>query len=129
MLRKVGAIVAGVLAIVVLSVVTDTLLEKMGFYPPLSQGPLKQNLLAIALFYRTVYAFLGGYITAKLAPSNPKKYVMILLVIGTILGILGVVAGWNLSEHWYPVSLVVTSALAVWFGGKVGMKVKNRFGL
>ncbi len=125
MLKSIGAVVAGVLVIVILSVATDALLEKVGFFPPPDKGLFATNLLAIALFYRTIFAFIGGYVTARLAPVNPLKHVKILLAIGTVMGILGVIGGWNLSAHWYPISLVITSGIAVWFGGKLGIKSKN----
>jgi hypothetical protein len=121
-LKSVGSVLAGVLVIVVLSVVTDLILEKVGFFPPPDQGLFDNKLLAIALFYRTVYALVGGYVTGKLAPFKPAKHVMALLIIGTIMGLLGVVVGWNLSDRWYPISLVATSAVAVWYGGKCAAK-------
>ncbi len=119
------AVVAGILTIVALSIATDALLESIGFFPSPTQGLFATHLLVIALFYRTVYAAIGGYITARLAPSKPLKHVTILLVIGMIMGTLGAVAGWSLSAHWYPISLVVTSGFAVWFGGKAGIKKKK----
>lgn len=124
-LKSIWAVFAGILVIVILSIATDTLLESVGFFPPATEGLFDNSLLAIALAYRTIYAFVGGFVTAKLAPSNPKKHVMILLIIGVVLGILGVVAGWNLSQHWYPISLVFTSAFAVWLGGKKVIKKKK----
>lgn len=123
--KSIGAVLAGVLTIVVLSILTNTILEKIGFFPPPTKGLFDQKLLLIALFYRTIFAFLGGYVTARLAPSRPIRLVIILLVIGTIMGILGVIAGWNLSQHWYPISLVFTSFVGVWIGGKSGIKRKK----
>lgn len=123
-LKSIGAVFAGIIIIVFLSVLTDIVLETIGFFPPAMAGLFDPVLLLIALAYRTLYAFFGGYITAKLAPNNPEKLVKILLVIGTVMGLLGVFAGWNLSQHWYPISLVISSGLAVWYGGKYGMKGK-----
>lgn len=122
LLKSIGAILAGVLTIVVLSILTDTVLEHIGFFPPPTKGLFDQKLLFIALFYRTIFAFLGGFVTARLAPSKPMRLVIILLVIGTVMGILGVIGGWNLSQHWYPISLVFTSFAGVLIGGKVGIK-------
>ena len=122
--KSVSSVIAGMMVIIILSVVTDMVLEKVGFFPPQSQGAYASNLLAIALFYRTLYAVAGGYVTAKLAPSKSMKHVIVLLVIGTVLGILGAVAGWNLSQHWYPIALVLTSAIGVWLGGKLEVKQK-----
>lgn len=125
MIKSILSVFAGILVVVLLSVGTDMLLEKIGLFPPQSQGQYNTNLLAIALLYRTVYAFLGGWVTAHLAPANPMKLVKIVLIIGTVMGILGVIGGWNLSAHWYPIALVITSAIAVWFGGKMGIKGKS----
>src|SRR4051812_5117479 len=91
MVRSIGSVVAGIVVIVALSVITDMILENVGLFPPPTQGLFDANLLIIALFYRTVYALLGGYVTAKLAPANPMKHVTILLIIGTVMGLLGVI--------------------------------------
>lgn len=47
------------------------------------------------------------------------KHVKILGVIGTLGGITGIFAGWNLSDHWYPIALAVTAFPLVWLGGKM----------
>lgn len=122
MVRSIGAVATGVVTIVLLSVVTDYILESIGFFPPATEGLFDTRLLLFALAYRTVYAAIGGYITARLAPTPKIKHLKILLGIGIVMGLLGVVAGWNLSGRWYPISLVVTSALAVWYGGKYGLR-------
>lgn len=121
--KSIGAVFAGILTVVVLSIVTDSILESIGLFPPPSDaGLFVPWMLALALAYRTVYAGLGGFVTAALSPHKPMRNVKILLVIGTIMGILGVFAGWNLSQHWYPIALVFTSAAAVWYGGKLKPK-------
>lgn len=122
-LKSIGSVLAGIIVIVVLSIATDALLENTGVFPSFAEQMAQGGLfitwmLALALFYRTVYAFVGGYVTAMLAPSNPKKHVLILNCIGAVMGILGVIGGWNLSAKWYPISLVITSVIAVWYGGK-----------
>lgn len=124
MIKSIWSVVAGIITIVFLSIATDAFLEAIKFFPPQNQGMYSTHLLVIALFYRTVYAFVGGFLTAKLSPKKPMKHVIILLSIGTVLGTLGVISGWNLSAHWYPILLVITSALAVWFGGKLAIKNK-----
>jgi hypothetical protein len=54
-----------------------------------------------------------------LAPSNPLKHVKILGIIGTFAGIAGVFAGWNLSDHWYPIAIAATGYLFTYIGGKI----------
>jgi len=126
LLKSIGAVLGGFFTVVILSVATDAFLEAVGFFPPATQGLFDPALLVVALAYRTLYAFAGGFVTGKLTPNKKSlKLVKILVVIGTIMGTLGVFAGWNLSQHWYPISLVVTSAFAVWLGGKLGLKSKR----
>ncbi len=122
-LKSIGAVFAGFVTVVILSVATDSALEAADIFPPISSAGLFVTwMLALALFYRTVYTVLGGYVTARLAPSNPMRHVMILGIIGTVAGTLGAIAGWNLSQHWYPIALAVLAYPSVWLGGKLKTK-------
>jgi hypothetical protein len=76
-------------------------------------------MLGLALFYRSVYTALGGYVTASLAPSRPMRHALILAVIGTIAGILGTIANWDKSVAWYPIALIIISPFCLWLGGKL----------
>src|SRR4051812_15617817 len=119
-LKSAGAVVAGFLVVVVFSILTDTVFEKLGIFPSVSADSgvyLATWMLAVALLYRTIYTILSGYVTAWLAPQNPMKHVWILAALGQLGGIMGVVAGWNLSAHWYPIALAVLAIPSVWFGG------------
>ncbi len=120
MVKSIGAVLAGFFTVAILSIATDTVLEKAGIFPPPSEAGLFVTwMLVVAFIYRSVYTVLGGYVTAKLAPGNVMKHVLALGILGTIGGILGVIAGWNLSEHWYPIALAVTGFPLVWLGGKL----------
>ncbi len=121
-LKSIGAVVAGIITIVVLSTLTDFVLEKLGVFPPPEQGLFITWMLLLAFIYRSVYAVLGGYVTAALAPANPMRHSIILGVIGTVVSIIGVFAGWDLSEHWYPIALVLTSLPCTWLGAKLKLK-------
>lgn len=122
-LKSIGAVLAGFATVAILSVVTDAVLEGLHVLPPQNRpGDYESWMLLVALLYRSVYAVVGGYVTAALAPSKPMKHVKILAILGTVGGVLGVVAGWNLSEHWYPIALAVTAYPLVWYGGKLRVK-------
>src|SRR5882757_4335898 len=116
--KSIWAVFAGILVNVILSTATDYVLELAGIFPPASGGLFITWMLALALGYRMIYAVLGGYATAWLAPQNPMKHVWILAYIGIALGCLGVVVGWNLSQHWYPIALAVTAIPCTLLGGK-----------
>ena len=118
MIKSIWAVVAGLLTVIVLSMATDKVLETSGIFPaPSDMGLYVTWMLGLALAYRTIYTVLGGYITAVLAPQNAMKHVWVLAVLGQIGGIMGVVAGWNLSSHWYPIALAVLAIPSVWLGG------------
>jgi len=118
--KSIGSVVAGFVSVVILSVVTDVVLERLGVFPSQSEpGSYPDGMLMLALFYRSVYTIAGGYVTAQLAPDRPMRYVVILGIIGVIAGTLGAIAGWNLSHHWYPIALLIFALPCTWLGGKL----------
>jgi hypothetical protein len=122
-LKSVGAVVSGFVSVAVLSVATDAALEAAGLFPSSSHPEAHTvTMLAIALAYRSVYTVLGGYITARLAPQAPEKHIVALMILGTIGGIAGIFAGWNLGNHWYPIAIAVSGPFLVWIGGTLGTK-------
>jgi hypothetical protein len=120
-LKSIGAVLAGFLTVVVLSMGTDYVLEKLGTFPPQSEPRLyTAGMLLIALIYRCIYTVAGGYVTARLAPDRPMRHAIILGFAGIVAGSIGVVFAWNMSpEHWYPIALVVTALPCTWLGGKL----------
>jgi uncharacterized membrane protein len=118
--RSIWAVVAGVLFIVVASTLVDIVLHAVGVFPPMKH-PLNDSLALLATSYRVVISIGGAWLTARLAPDNPMKHVLILGVVGTILGLVGVVATWNLGmgPRWYPIALAVLAIPQCWLGGKL----------
>lgn len=117
-LKSIVAVLAGIIVIIILSTGTDALMIKLGAFPPLQLDSYTSKMLITALIYRGLYAIVGGYITSRIAPDKPMKHAIVLGVIGTILSILGAIIGWNLSEHWYPIALVLIAIPCSWIGGK-----------
>src|ERR1700755_6061 len=102
-LKSIGAIVAGIATGVILSIVTDQVLETSG---TMNSEPFDANpvwLIALVVAYRTIYNVAGSYLTARLAPREPMKHVMILGILGLVVGITGTIVMWHLPPHWYPV--------------------------
>lgn len=124
-LRSLGAVVAGLLIIFALSLATDVVMHATGVFPPWFQ-PMAGPLWVFALGYRSVYAVLGSYMTARLAPSNPLKHAMLLGVIGVVLSAAGVAATWNggpeYGPKWYSLALVASALPCAWLGGRLGSK-------
>jgi hypothetical protein len=118
--KSIWAIAAGVIFIVVASTLADAVLHAIGVYPPWDQ-PIDAKLSLLATSYRFAISVAGAWLTARLAPSQPMKYVLILGVVGTIMGTIGVIATWNMGmgPRWYPIALAVLAIPQCWAGGKI----------
>ena len=84
------------------------------------------GLFLLATAYRAVLQVLGGYLTARLAPSRPMRHVWILAFIGLAMSLLGVLAwtvmGPEAGPLWYPLLLVVLTIPTLWIGGRIHLR-------
>src|SRR6476646_11186253 len=117
--RSVLAVFAGFVVVVVLSLGTDEVLHLLKVYPPWGVPMNEPRLNLLALTYRSVFTFIGGYVTARLAPHSPIRPVLVGCGIGLALGALGVVAATttDLGPIWYPVVVALTGPVFNWLGG------------
>ena len=118
--KSIWAIAAGVIFIVVVSTLADAVLHAVGVYPP-SDQPIDDKLSLLATSYRFAISVAGAWLTARLAPSQPMKHVLILGVVGTIMATIGVIATWNMGmgPRWYPIALAVLALPQCWAGGRI----------
>lgn len=121
-LRSIGAVVAGVVTIIILSLATDVILHATGIYPPWFQ-PMADPLWGLALAYRIVYGVLGGYMAARFAPGKAMIHALIVGLIGLALTIVGVAMHWHKGPEygpkWFNLGLVLTALPCAWAGGKL----------
>jgi hypothetical protein len=119
--RSIGAVVAGSLVVVILSLGTDEILHLIHVYPPWGQPMYEPGLNALALGYRMVYAVLGNLLIYRLAPWRPMKHVWIAAGVGFVLSTLGAVAAvqHNLGPLWYPVALAFSAFPCAWVTGPI----------
>ena len=118
--RSIWAVVAGILAIIVVTTLVDVVLHLVDVYPAWDV-PIDDRLAALATGYRVIIGVGGGWLTARLAPARPMKHALILGAIGVILGPVGVVATWDrgLGPRWYPIALVLLALPQCWVGGAI----------
>jgi hypothetical protein len=120
--RSVGAVLAGLIFIVVTHLGTDTIMHATGVFPPWFQ-PMADSLWWLALGYRIVLSVAGSYLTARLAPARPLAHALALGAIGSVLSLAGVAANWSagpeLGPKWYAIALVITALPSAWLGGKL----------
>jgi hypothetical protein len=129
-LQSIGAVLAGLIAIVVFSLGTDLLMHATGVFPGWGE-PMSDGLFLIATIYRTVYDIAGCYIAARLAPHRPMAHALALGIVGLAVSIAGAVATWDrgraFGPKWYPLALIATAIPCAWVGGKLrGMQLGAR---
>ncbi|HJZ74496.1 MAG TPA: hypothetical protein VKE51_22320 [Vicinamibacterales bacterium] len=123
--RSIVALVAGFVATAALSLGADVLLHALDVFPPWGQ-PMSDGLFVLASAYRVAFTVLGGWITARLAPSKPMRHVLVLGVVGLFAATAAAIATWNrgpaFGPKWYPILLVVTALPCVWAGGMLAVR-------
>jgi uncharacterized MnhB-related membrane protein len=123
-LRRVGAVLAGMLVGIVLTIGADIALHAIGVFPPLGQSMVGfDGPLLLATVYRTVFGIVGSYIIARLAPDRPMQHALVGGVVGLAVSIVGAAVTWNkgpaFGPHWYPLALIVLAMPQAWVGGKL----------
>lgn len=126
-LKGVGAILAGLIFIVVSHSLTDFVLESLGIFTPPDQGFHTTWMVVTATIYRSVFSVVGGYITAALAPNRPMRYAVILGIIGLVAGTIAAIVTipMGIAPAWYPIALAILALPCTWLGGKLRTRLTN----
>jgi len=121
-LRSVGALLAGLLAIVILSTATDMVLHATGVFAPPGQ-PMANALWLLATAYRILYGVVGCYLAARLSPDRPMRHAMLLGIVGVVVSVVGALAtrgkGPAFGPTWYALALIAIALPCGWVGGKL----------
>src|SRR6185369_17851407 len=87
-LRRIGAVLAGMILIVMLDIGLDVIMHATGIYPPWFQ-PMATGLWLLAIGYRTIDSIAGSYLTARLAPDRPLAHALFLGCLGVLFSSVG----------------------------------------
>jgi hypothetical protein len=117
-LRRAGAVLAGLLAIVVLSTATDAVLHATGVYPPFPEI-MADGLFLLATAYRIFFGVAGSWLAARLAPDHPMRHALALGAVGTALSVAGAAAMWQYGPAWYSLAVIAISLPCAWAGGRL----------
>jgi hypothetical protein len=121
-LRSIGAIFAGLLAIFILSSGTDAVLHATGVFPPFGQ-PMSDALFLLAMGYRIVYGVATSYLVARLAPDRPMRHALVFGVVGVVISTAGAVATWGrgpeIGPKWYALAVIAMALPCAWAGGRL----------
>ena len=119
--RSVGAVSAGFVTVLVTHTGMDAILHATAVFP--TDQAMSNELFGLALAYRVVFTVLGGYVTARLAPSKPIKHAFLLGALGLLGSGAGLIATLvsvpRLGPVWYPVLLLLTTLPACLLGARI----------
>ena len=119
MRRSVLAVLAGFVAVVILSTGTDAVLHAFGVFPADPQA-MGSGLFGLAIAYRAAFTVAGGAVTGWLSPRADLRDVYILAGIGVAAGLAGVAAWFatpDLGPLWYALLIPVTGPPSAVLGG------------
>jgi hypothetical protein len=117
-LRGVLAIVAGFVAIAVLSLGADAVFRRAA--PGLFGAGGRSDHLGVLLAmiaYSAVFATAGAWLTARLAPDRPLRHALILGGLGLALAVPVTIAHWHTAPVWFHVVTLALTLPAAWVGG------------
>jgi hypothetical protein len=124
-MRSFLALLAGFIAVVVLSIGTDVLLTYT-LFPGLAHSQASTNVWLLIVGYCSVYSVIGGYLTARLAPNRPIGHAIVLGAIGLAVGIVGVFFGpRGEGPAWYPIAIAAQALPFSWLGGWLSARGAN----
>jgi hypothetical protein len=125
-LRHIWAVLAGLILIIVLSIGTDTVLEKT-IWPGLAQAQASMAVWIFVTAYRAAYSIAGCWLAARLAPDHPMTHALALGFIGVLFSSLGAIVMWGVGPNWYPIALIVISLPCAWIGGRLAQRRRKMF--
>jgi hypothetical protein len=116
--RSIGAVAVGFLFIAVLSFGSDILLRVT--FPDDIDVPgeiISLRVLSLSLTTAAVYATVGCYLAARLAPSRPMWHALLLGVLVLVFTVINADLLWMLAASWYRLASLVIVMPCAWIGG------------
>lgn len=118
--RSVVAVFGGFATWIVLTVVTDMILQAFQIFP-MPDVPAGDRILFLAFLYRSVYAFVASYITASLASHRPVAHALVCGLCGFAVALENLIETWSpgatFRPHWYAIALVMIALPESWLAG------------
>ena len=123
-LKGIGAILAGFVFIGITHNGTDFILESLGIFTLPTVRFDTTWMVITAIVYRNLFMIAAGYLVAALAPTPKMRYVVLLGIIGTLFGFVGIFVNYkyDMAPAWYPVALVLLGFPCLYIGAKLRIK-------
>ena len=120
MMRSIWAVVAGFVLIGALSSGATAIMRAMS--PALfDAGGGTRNVIILCLMtaYVGVFAIVGCYVSARLAPRHPMRHALILGALGLAFSLFTAAKMWDAAPAWYHIINLFLVMPYAWFGGRL----------
>jgi len=125
MLRSIGAVILGYLAMAIPIFATTTwhMILVLGKMPePPAHMDLPVSFGVVNLVYSTLFAAFGGFVCAAIASQNRLKHGLVLAGLVFVLSLVSVYIDRGQQPVWYQASLVLLGAPATAIGAWIRAK-------
>jgi hypothetical protein len=82
-------------------------------------GTTNFAILCLMTLYVAVFATVGCYLTARIAPSHPMRHALILGAIGLVISLYATTKMWGSAPAWYHIINLVLVMPYAWLGGRL----------
>jgi hypothetical protein len=116
------AIGAGFVVAAALSLGADSVVHRAwpGMYDAAGRTE-SVGLLTFTLAYVALFAVLGCYLAARLAPNRPMGHALLLGALALVCSLVGTLAVWATAPAWYHVLALALVLPYAWLGGHLRM--------
>lgn len=124
--RLILAVIAGIVTTLVLTGITHVIMNFLGWHPPLFKPMFDDQEVQLALFYHSVYAVAGAFVTALIAKKQARRAVFILGTKELLMWIIGTILLWNHAPVWYNITKALLGIPLAWIGGRLYETYKKK---
>lgn len=116
--RSIVAVVVGFVLIAVLAFGTDAVIRATmpGSFAP-NGATTDMGILLASIAYVGLFAVIGCYVAARLAPRRPMAHALVLGLLGLVFNVAGSIAMWDTAPAWYHVTQIALVMPWAWLGG------------
>lgn len=124
--RLILAVIAGIITTLILTGITHVVMNLLGMHPPLFKPMFDDLQVQFALFYHSLYAIVGAFVTAMIAKNQERRAVLILGTKELIMWIIGTFLLWNHAPLWSNITKALLGVPLAWVGGRLYEAYKKK---
>ena len=127
MLRKILAVIAGLVTSIVTGLGSDVVLRSVAPQLFTTSGRVEHvSALLLILSYTLIFLILGGYVTALAARRQEIKYTFALGITQLVLNIIATIKFWETAPAWFHLAVIALLVPATIFGGQLRLMQKAK---